>query len=77
VSEKSVVIDVGTNVLPDGSLVGDVDEAGVIGVAAALSPVPGGVGSVTTALLLLHTVEAAKVQSGAALTASLVAGRLG
>jgi methylenetetrahydrofolate dehydrogenase (NADP+)/methenyltetrahydrofolate cyclohydrolase len=77
VSEKSVVIDVGTNVLPDGSLVGDVDEAGVTGVAAALSPVPGGVGSVTTALLLLHTVEAAKVQPGAALTASLVAGRLG
>lgn len=59
ITEKTVVIDVGTNVLPDGSLVGDVDEASVSGVAAALSPVPGGVGSVTTALLLLHTVEAA------------------
>ncbi len=63
VSPGTVVIDVGTNVLPDGSLVGDVDEATVTGVAAALSPVPGGVGSVTTALLLLHTVEAARQQS--------------
>ena len=63
VSPDSVVVDVGTNVLPDGSLVGDVDEASVIGVAAALSPVPGGVGSVTTALLLLHTAEAAGLQA--------------
>ncbi|MEZ2389398.1 bifunctional 5,10-methylenetetrahydrofolate dehydrogenase/5,10-methenyltetrahydrofolate cyclohydrolase [bacterium RCC_150] len=63
VSSAAVVVDVGTNVLPDGSLVGDVDEAGVRGVAAALTPVPGGVGSVTTALLLLHTVEAAQEQS--------------
>ncbi len=62
-SPETVVIDVGTNVLPDGSLVGDVDEASVTGVAAGLSPVPGGVGSVTTALLLLHTVEAARQQS--------------
>ncbi|MFE4544590.1 bifunctional 5,10-methylenetetrahydrofolate dehydrogenase/5,10-methenyltetrahydrofolate cyclohydrolase [Arthrobacter sp. NPDC056727] len=62
VSEHSVVIDVGTNVLDDGSLVGDVDEASVSTVAAALTPVPGGVGSVTTALLLLHTVEAARSQ---------------
>ena len=62
VSEHSVVIDVGTNVLSDGSLVGDVDEASVRTVAAALTPVPGGVGSVTTALLLLHTAEAARDQ---------------
>lgn len=67
VSPEAVVIDVGTNVLPDGSLVGDVDEASVTGVAAGLSPVPGGVGSVTTALLLLHTTEAARQQSPAAL----------
>jgi methylenetetrahydrofolate dehydrogenase (NADP+)/methenyltetrahydrofolate cyclohydrolase len=65
VSAEAVVIDVGTNVLPDGSLVGDVDEASVRGVAAALSPVPGGVGSVTTSLLLLHTTEAARKQSHA------------
>ena len=63
VSSAAVVIDVGTNVLPDGSLVGDVDEASVRGVAAALTPVPGGVGSVTTSLLLLHTTEAAREQS--------------
>jgi len=59
ISPETVVVDVGTNVLPDGSLVGDVDEASVTGIAAGLTPVPGGVGSVTTALLLLHTVEAA------------------
>ncbi|MDI3213245.1 bifunctional 5,10-methylenetetrahydrofolate dehydrogenase/5,10-methenyltetrahydrofolate cyclohydrolase [Arthrobacter sp. AL12] len=63
VSSAATVIDVGTNVLPDGSLVGDVDTASVRGVAAALTPVPGGVGSVTTSLLLLHTTEAARKQS--------------
>lgn len=63
VSPQSVVIDVGTNVLPDGSLTGDVDEASVGSVAAALTPVPGGVGSVTTSLLLLHTTDAAREQS--------------
>jgi methylenetetrahydrofolate dehydrogenase (NADP+)/methenyltetrahydrofolate cyclohydrolase len=68
VSERSVVIDVGTNVLSDGSLAGDVDEASVRTVAAALTPVPGGVGSVTTALLLLHTSEAARDQFRAART---------
>ena len=65
ISSEAVVIDVGTNVLPDGSLVGDVDQASVRGVAAALTPVPGGVGSVTTSLLLLHAVEAAREQSRA------------
>ena len=63
VSSAATVIDVGTNVLADGSLVGDVDEVSVRGVAAALTPVPGGVGSVTTSLLLLHTTEAARNQS--------------
>ena len=58
VSPGATVIDVGTNVTDDGRLVGDVDPA-VAGVAAALSPVPGGVGPVTTALLLRHVVEAA------------------
>lgn len=60
VSPDAVVIDVGTNVLPDGSLVGDVDQDSVSTVAAALSPVPGGVGTVTTAIVLLHTVDAAR-----------------
>ena len=72
VSSGTVVIDVGTNVLSDGSLVGDADEATVGAAAAALTPVPGGVGSVTTALLLLHTTEAARDQSRA-----LVAGPVG
>lgn len=58
VSPGATVIDVGTNVTDGGRLAGDVDPA-VAGVAAALSPVPGGVGPVTTALLLRHVVEAA------------------
>lgn len=66
ISDHSVVIDVGTNVLSDGSLAGDVDAASVHPVAAALTPVPGGVGSVTTSLLLFHTAEAAREQSRAA-----------
>ena len=54
----AVVIDVGTNAGPDGALVGDVS-AEVAGVAAAVTPVPGGVGPVTTALLLRHVTDAA------------------
>ena len=57
VSPGTTVIDVGTNAAA-GGLAGDVDPA-VAGVAAALTPVPGGVGPVTTALLLRHVVEAA------------------
>jgi methylenetetrahydrofolate dehydrogenase (NADP+)/methenyltetrahydrofolate cyclohydrolase len=71
VSSGTVVIDVGTNFLSDGSLVGDADEATVGAAAAALTPVPGGVGSVTTALLLLHTAEAARDQSRSLVTGSL------
>jgi methylenetetrahydrofolate dehydrogenase (NADP+) / methenyltetrahydrofolate cyclohydrolase len=58
VSPGTTVIDVGTNATPDGGLAGDVDPA-VGEIAAALTPVPGGVGPVTTALLLRHVVEAA------------------
>ena len=58
VSPGTTVIDVGTNATPEGGLAGDVDPA-VAGVAGALTPVPGGVGPVTTALLLRHVVEAA------------------
>jgi methylenetetrahydrofolate dehydrogenase (NADP+) / methenyltetrahydrofolate cyclohydrolase len=58
VSPGTTVIDVGTNATADGGLAGDVDPA-VAGVAAALTPVPGGVGPVTTALLLSHVVQAA------------------
>jgi methylenetetrahydrofolate dehydrogenase (NADP+)/methenyltetrahydrofolate cyclohydrolase len=60
VSPRTTVIDVGTNATPGGGLAGDVDPA-VAEVAAGLTPVPGGVGPVTTALLLSHVVEAAAV----------------
>ncbi|APU21117.1 bifunctional 5,10-methylenetetrahydrofolate dehydrogenase/5,10-methenyltetrahydrofolate cyclohydrolase [Actinoalloteichus sp. GBA129-24] len=54
----AVVVDVGTNPAEDGGLLGDVAPE-VSEQAGALSPVPGGVGPVTTALLLRHAVEAA------------------
>jgi methylenetetrahydrofolate dehydrogenase (NADP+) / methenyltetrahydrofolate cyclohydrolase len=59
IGEGAVVIDVGTNPTADGGLVGDVDTAAASH-AAAITPVPGGVGPVTTALLLRHVVEAAE-----------------
>ena len=55
------MVDVGTNPGPDGSLLGDVDAASVAAVAGALSPVPGGVGPVTTARLLLNVTQAASL----------------
>lgn len=59
VKPGAVVIDVGTNFDADGSMVGDVDAVAVDGVAGSLTPVPGGVGPVTTAVLLRNTVAAA------------------
>ncbi|WP_031163706.1 bifunctional 5,10-methylenetetrahydrofolate dehydrogenase/5,10-methenyltetrahydrofolate cyclohydrolase [Streptosporangium roseum] len=59
VKPGAVVVDVGTNPTDDGGLVGDVDPAAAER-AGALTPVPGGVGPVTTALLLRHTVQAAR-----------------
>ena len=59
VHPDAMVIDVGTNATDDGGLVGDVDP-GVESHVAGLTPVPGGVGPVTTALLLEHTVRAAE-----------------
>jgi methylenetetrahydrofolate dehydrogenase (NADP+) / methenyltetrahydrofolate cyclohydrolase len=56
----AVVIDVGINRLPDGSITGDVDFAGVREVAGWITPVPGGVGPMTIAMLLYNTVESAK-----------------
>lgn len=55
----AVVIDVGINPTAEGALVGDVDPDTVTDQAAGVTPVPGGVGPVTTALLLAHTVRAA------------------
>lgn len=59
----AVVIDVGINALPAGGMVGDVDYEGVQEVAGAITPVPGGVGPLTNALLLKQCVEAAWHQS--------------
>ena len=60
VRDGAVVIDVGTNRLPDGKIVGDVDFEPVSHKAGWLSPVPGGVGPMTIAMLLDNTVESAK-----------------
>lgn len=59
VKPAAIVIDVGTNVAEDGRLLGDVDAVAVEPIAGMLTPVPGGVGPVTTALLLQQTVQAA------------------
>jgi methylenetetrahydrofolate dehydrogenase (NADP+)/methenyltetrahydrofolate cyclohydrolase len=64
VREGAVVIDVGTNRLPDGKLVGDVDFEAVSRKAGWISPVPGGVGPMTIAMLLENTVESAKRMAG-------------
>lgn len=58
VSPGTTVIDVGTNATPGGGLAGDVDPAVAAVDGVALTPVPGGVGPVTTALLLRHVVTA-------------------
>jgi len=67
VSEGAVVIDVGTNRV-DGRLVGDVDFDAVSAKAAAITPVPGGVGPMTRAMLLVNTVRTARAQAAGAST---------
>ena len=62
VREGAVVIDVGTN-RTEAGLVGDVDFEAVSQKAAAITPVPGGVGPMTIAMLLANTVKAARLQS--------------
>ncbi len=64
VREGAVVIDVGTNRLPDGKFVGDVDFDPVRERAGWISPVPGGVGPMTITMLLDNTVESAKRVGG-------------
>jgi methylenetetrahydrofolate dehydrogenase (NADP+)/methenyltetrahydrofolate cyclohydrolase len=66
VAEGATVIDVGINRLPDGRLVGDVAFDEVARHAAAITPVPGGVGPMTIACLLENTLEAAIARRGAA-----------
>ncbi len=62
VKEGAVVIDVGINRV-DGKLVGDVDFAGVEPKASLITPVPGGVGPMTIAMLMANTLKAFKAQS--------------
>ena len=57
VKKGQIVIDVGMNVDEEGKLCGDVDYEGVSEIAEAVTPVPGGVGSITTAILLKHVVN--------------------
>ncbi len=56
----ATVIDFGTNVRADGSLVGDVDFAAVVEVAGAITPVPGGTGPITNMMLLKNLIAAAQ-----------------
>lgn len=60
VKEGAVVIDVGINRLSDGRIVGDVDFEAVQERAGAITPVPGGVGPMTIAMLLSNTLQSAK-----------------
>lgn len=59
-NENQIVLDVGINVNDEGKLCGDVDYANAEPLVRAITPVPGGVGTVTTSVLVKHTVEAAK-----------------
>lgn len=64
VKEGAVVIDVGMNRNSEGKLCGDVDFEGVSAKASYITPVPGGVGPMTIAMLMKNTVTAAKMQNG-------------
>ena len=64
VKDGAIIIDVGTNRLPSGASVGDVDRASFENRDVSLTPVPGGVGPMTIALLLRNTFILAKQQQG-------------
>ena len=64
VKAGAIVIDVGINRMPDGKLAGDVDFAAVSQVASMITPVPGGVGPMTIAMLLANTVKSAEQEAG-------------
>ena len=62
--EGAVVIDVGINAKPEGGgICGDVDTDDVVGKASMVTPVPAGVGSVTTSILAKHVIKACKQQN--------------
>lgn len=60
VGEGAIVVDVGINVDDDGNLCGDVDYKKVVDKASYITPVPGGVGSVTSSVLASHVIRGAK-----------------
>jgi methylenetetrahydrofolate dehydrogenase (NADP+)/methenyltetrahydrofolate cyclohydrolase len=64
VKPGAAVLDVGINRREDGTLFGDVDYDEVAEVAGAITPVPGGVGPMTRAMLLHNTLLAARLQRG-------------
>jgi methylenetetrahydrofolate dehydrogenase (NADP+)/methenyltetrahydrofolate cyclohydrolase len=64
----AIVIDVGINRTADGKLCGDVDYASASQVAGAITPVPGGVGPMTIAMLLVNTIEAAERSNASGIT---------
>lgn len=64
VKPGACVIDVGINRMPDGKLAGDVDFAAVREVAGSLTPVPGGVGPMTVAMMIVNSVIAAERSLG-------------
>jgi methylenetetrahydrofolate dehydrogenase (NADP+)/methenyltetrahydrofolate cyclohydrolase len=63
VQPDAVVVDIGVNRLPDGKLAGDVDFATVSPHVRAITPVPGGVGPMTIAMLMRNTLDAARRQA--------------
>jgi methylenetetrahydrofolate dehydrogenase (NADP+)/methenyltetrahydrofolate cyclohydrolase len=66
VKDSAWVIDVGINRLATGKVVGDVDFGGVSERVRAITPVPGGVGPMTIAMLLRNTLRAAERRAGTA-----------
>ena len=60
IRKGSVVVDVGINVDEDGNLCGDVDFESVAQLTSRISPVPGGVGGVTSSVLAEHVIRAAE-----------------
>jgi methylenetetrahydrofolate dehydrogenase (NADP+)/methenyltetrahydrofolate cyclohydrolase len=64
VKEGAVVLDIGINVTPEGKLVGDVDFDAAKEKASYITPVPGGAGPMTIAMLMYNTVLAAKISVG-------------
>lgn len=64
IGDGSIVVDVGINMDENGKLCGDVDYDSAEPLASMITPVPGGVGTVTTAILGKHTIQAAYLQNG-------------